>query len=170
MIETSKRFAYADLIACALPAAHALENSEPRIFKEVVSGKDADKWIKAMKDKMESLYKNDTWELVEKLENKKVVGCKWVYKVKQGILGVESKRFKARLVSKGYTQRDGIGFIEIYSPVVSYASIRMILSIVAVNNMHLEHMDVKTAFLHGELQEQIIMSQLEGFVYQSRGY
>ena len=53
---------------------------------------------------------------------------------------------------------------------VSHASIRMILSIVVVNNMHLEHMDVKTAFLHGELQEQIIMSQLEGFVYQSRDY
>lgn len=138
MIKTPKRFSNADLIAYALTAAHGLENCEPITFKEAVSGKDIDKWIKAMNDKIESLYKNDTWELVKKPENKRVVGCKWVYKVKQGILGVESKRFKARLVAKGYTQRKGIDFTEIYSHVVRHASIRMILSNVAVNNMHLQ--------------------------------
>ena len=56
-----------------------------------------------MKDKMESLHKNNTWELVKRPENKRVVGCKWVYKVKQGILRVESMLYKARLVAKGYT-------------------------------------------------------------------
>lgn len=70
-------------------------------------------------------------------------------------------RFKARLVAKGYTQKDGIDFTEVYSPVVRHASIRMILALIIVNNMYLEHMDVKTTFLHGELEEQIIMSNLK---------
>ncbi|KAH9682681.1 hypothetical protein KPL71_027445 [Citrus sinensis] len=169
VIKTPKRFAYADLIAYALTAAHELDNDEPKTYREAVSGKDADKWIKAMKDEMESLHKNNTWKLVKRPENKRVVGCKWVYKVKQGIPGVESMRYKVRLVAKGYTQREGIDFTEVYSPVVRHTSIRMILALVAVYSMHLEQMDVKTAFLHGELEEQIVMSQPEGFEDQSSG-
>ena len=122
-----------------------------------------------MKDEMESLHKNNTWKLVKRPENKRVVGCKWVYKVKQGIPGVKSMRYKARLVAKGYTQREGIDFTEVYSPVVRHTSIRMILALVAVHSMHLEQMDVKTAFLHGEIEEQIVMSQPEGFEDQSSG-
>ena len=72
-------------------------------------------------------------------------------------------RYKARLVAKSYIQKEGIDFTEVYSPVVRHTSIRMILALVAVHSMHLEQMDVKTAFLHGELEEQIIMSQPKGF-------
>ncbi|KAH9718762.1 hypothetical protein KPL71_022343 [Citrus sinensis] len=123
VIKTPKRFAYADLIAYALTAAHELDNDEPKTYREAVSGKG------------------------------------WV----------ESMRYKARLVAKGYTQKEGIDFTEVYSPVVRHTSIRMILALVAVHSMHLEQMDVKTAFLHGELEEQIIMSQPEGFEDQSKG-
>ncbi|KAH9670747.1 hypothetical protein KPL70_017094 [Citrus sinensis] len=169
VIKTPKRFAYADLIVYALTAAHELDNDEPKTYREAVSGKDADKWTKAMKDEIESLHKNNTWKLVKRPENKRLVGCKWVYKVKQGIPGVKSMRYKARLVAKGYTQREGIDFTEVYSPVVRHTSIKMILALVAVHSMHLEQMDVEIAFLHGEIEEQIVMSQPEGFEDQSNG-
>ncbi|KAH9762600.1 Integrase catalytic domain-containing protein [Citrus sinensis] len=167
-IRAPKKYAYADLIAYALTAAHELDYDEPKTYKEAISGKNADQWLKAMKKEMDSLYKNNTWTLVEKPDKKKVVGCKWVYKLKQGITRVEPVRFKARLVAKGFTQKEGIDFTEVFSPVVRHASIRIILSLVAVNNMHLEQMDVKIAFLHGELQEYIVMAQPEGFTVKSK--
>ena len=74
------------------------------------------------------------------------------------------RRFKARLVVKGYSQRKGIDYAEIFSPVVKLTSIRILLSIVASENLHLEQMDVKTAFLHGDLDKEINMQQPEGFV------
>ena len=74
------------------------------------------------------------------------------------------RRFKARLVVKGYSQRKGIDYAEIFSPVVKLTSIRILLSIVASENLHLEQMDVKTAFLHRDVDKEIYMQQLEGFV------
>lgn len=163
-IKASKRYVYAHLIAYALTAAYELENDEPRTYKEAVSGRDSERWIKAMKEEIKSLYKNNNWKLVKKPDNRKVVGCKWIYKIKPGIPRVEPERSKAKLFAKGYTQKEGIDFIEVFSHVVRHASIRLILSLVTVNNMHLEQMDVKTAFFHGELKEEIIMTQLEDFV------
>lgn len=109
-IKAFKRYAYAHLIAYALTEAHELENDELRTYKEVVSGRDSERWIKAMKEEIESLYKNNTWKLVKKPDNMKVVRCKWIYKIKPGIPGVELERFKARLFAKGYTQKEGIDF------------------------------------------------------------
>ena len=74
------------------------------------------------------------------------------------------RRFKARLVVKGYSQRKGIDYAEIFSPVVKLNSIRIMLSVVASENLHLEQMDVKIAFLHGDLDKKIYMQQPEGFV------
>lgn len=91
-----------------------------------------------MRDEIEVSYKNGTWELEEKLEKKKIVGCKWVCKIKQGISRVEAKRSEAMLAAKGFTQRECIDFIEVFSPVVRHASIRIILSFLAINDMHLE--------------------------------
>ena len=74
------------------------------------------------------------------------------------------RRFKARLVVKGYSQRKGIDYAEIFYPVVKLTSIRILLSIVASENLHLEQMDAKTTFLHGDLDKEIYMQQSEGFV------
>ena len=117
-----------------------------------------------MDEEMQSLFKNHTWTLIEKPPNKKVVGCKWVYKVKDGIPEVEPKRYKARLVAKGFTQNEGVDYTEILSPVVRHTSLRTLLALVVVKNMHLEQMDVKTTFLHGDLNEMIVMKQPEGYV------
>uniref|UniRef100_A0A2N9IN85 Integrase catalytic domain-containing protein n=1 Tax=Fagus sylvatica TaxID=28930 RepID=A0A2N9IN85_FAGSY len=85
-----------------------------------------------------------------------------------GTLGVEASRFKARLVAKGYSQRESIDFNEVFSPVVKYSSIRVLLSMVAMFDLELEQLDVKTAFLHSELEKQIYMHQPEGFKIQGK--
>ncbi|KAH9670611.1 hypothetical protein KPL70_017043 [Citrus sinensis] len=162
-IKPPKRYAYADLIAFALSATQGIEEDELKSYTEAVSSKDSKKWIAAMNEEMRSLIKNHTWDLIPKLAKKKVVGCKWIYKIKEGIPGVEPLRYKVRLVAKGFTQKEGIDFNEVFSPVVRHSSLRILLALVAVNDMHLEQMDVKTAFLHSEFEEMIVMAQPRGY-------
>ena len=110
-----------------------------------------------MKDEMYSLYKNDTWVLTELSHGKKALHNKWVYQVKEEHDG--NKRYKARLVVKGFQQKEGIYFTEIFSLVVKLTTIRLVLSMVAAENLHLEQLNVKIAFLHGNLEEEIYMMQ-----------
>jgi hypothetical protein len=98
------------------------------------------------------------------LGHHKPIRCKWVFKRKEGVSPNDEARYKARLVSKGYSQIPGIDFNEVISPVVKHSSIRTLLSIVAKHDYELEQLDVKTAFLHGELEEDIYMEQPEGFI------
>ncbi|CAM8878626.1 unnamed protein product [Rhodiola kirilowii] len=117
-----------------------------------------------MHDEMDSLKKNKTWEIVDRPAKARLVGSKWIFTRKEGIPGVEPPRLKARLVARGFTQKEGIDFNEIFSPVVKHRSIRIMLSLVAYFDYELEQLDVKTAFLHGNLDETIYMRQPEGFV------
>ena len=121
-------------------------------------------WALAMKEEKESLDKNDAWVLVDKPEKHKIVRCKWIFKLKEGIKGMEKPRYKPRLVAKGFTQREGVDFNEIYSLVVKHTPIRVLLAFVNQYDLELEQMDVKTAFLHGNLEERILMAQPEGFI------
>ena len=89
---------------------------------------------------------------------------KWVYRIKNEYDG--SKCYKARLVVKGFQQKKGIDYLEIFSPIVKMSTIKLVLRMVAIENLHLEQLDVKTAFLHGDLKEDIYMSQPEGFIVQ----
>ena len=98
----------------------------------------------------------------------RTVGCKWVYRKKEGIPEVEAARFKARLVSKGFSQKEGIYYNEIFSPVVKHSSIRMLLALVAQFDLELQQLDVKTAFLHGDLEETIYMDQPKDFLAEGK--
>lgn len=112
-----------------------------------------------MIEEMESLYKNSVWELVSKPKDRKLVGCKWVFMKKEGLHEQDAMRFKARLVAKGYSQKEGVDYDEIFSPVVKHTSIILLLAMAAQHNMEIEQMDVKTALLHGDLEETIFMAQ-----------
>ena len=94
-------------------------------------------------------------------KNKKHVRCKWIFKIKEDISPSEPARYK---VAKGYSQILGIDYNDVFFLVVKHSSIRTLLSIVAIHDYELEQLDVKTTFLHGELEEDIYMNQPEGFV------
>jgi hypothetical protein len=85
------------------------------------------------------------------------------FQEKKGSSSSEASRFKARLVAKGFSQILGIDYNDVFSPVVKYSSIRALLGIVAMHDLELEQLDVKTALLHGDLEEEIYMDQPEGF-------
>ena len=111
---------------------------------------------------MQSLLKNQTWVLVELPRERKVVDCKWVYKIKPGDQGCPD-RYKARLCARGFTQVQGVDFDETYSPVVKYTSIRVFLVKAVLMKMVIHQMDVVTAFLNAYLDEDIYMKQPPGF-------
>ncbi|RVW33033.1 Retrovirus-related Pol polyprotein from transposon TNT 1-94 [Vitis vinifera] len=100
----------------------------------------------------------------EAMERVKPVDCKWLFKIKDGISEDEPPKYKSRLVAKGFSQKEGIDYNEVFSPVVKHKSIRVLLAMVSVFNLELDQLDVKTAFLHGNLEEEIYMRQPEGFV------
>ncbi|GJZ19365.1 retrovirus-related pol polyprotein from transposon TNT 1-94 [Tanacetum coccineum] len=138
------------------------EDEEPSTLQEALNNPDALFWKEAMLEEIEALHKNKTWELVPLPGGRKPIGNKWVYKIKRnGDDKVE--RYRARLVVKGYAQKEGIDFNEIFSPVVRMTTIRVVLAMCATYDLHLEQLDVKTAFLHGNLEEEIYMLQPEGF-------
>jgi hypothetical protein len=136
---------------------------EPRSYDEAMSSTTCNEWMTAMKNEMESMRTNQVWELVDLPSGRKSIGNKWVLKVKRKADGYIDK-YKAQLVAKGYTQREGVDYEETFSPVVRFASIRLILAMVASLDLKLHQMDVKTTFLNGELDEEIFMDQLIGFV------
>ena len=109
-----------------------------------------------MTNEIIAFEQNQTWDLVLLPYNKSAIGCKWIYKVKFQADG-KVERYKARLVAKGYTQQEGIDFFDTYSPVAKMTTIRVFLTIVAVNNWHLHQLDVDNAFLHGDLHEEVCM-------------
>jgi hypothetical protein len=155
---------YHDMAHYAFIAAQDITDAaEPSSYLEAISCDNSSKWLIAMNDEFESLQRNSTWDLVELPEGKRPLKCKWIYKKKDGIFGVEPTRWKARLVVKGFEQREGIDFNEVFSHVVRHSSIWVMLAIVALFDLELEQLYVKTAFLHGELDEEIYMTQPKGF-------
>ncbi|CAA0830762.1 cysteine-rich RLK (RECEPTOR-like protein kinase) 8, partial [Striga hermonthica] len=137
--------------------------SDPWTYNEALQDRDAECWKKAMKSEIESMDSNQVWDLVEPPSGVHSIGCKWVYKRKRGADG-KVETFKARFVAKGYTQKEGIDYEETFSPVAMLKSIRILLAVAAHMDYKIWKMDVKTAFLNGNLDEDIYMQQPEGFI------
>ena len=91
------------MVAYALSVTGSIEKEEPHTYHKAMTSRESTQWIVAMNEEIESLQKNHTWKLIEKPKNQKIVGCKWVFKRKEGIPRVENAKFKVRLVAKGYT-------------------------------------------------------------------
>src|SRR5438105_762283 len=129
-----------------------LVDDTPSSISEAYASPDADYWKEAIRSEMDSILANGTWEIIDRPYGCKPVGCKWVFKKKLRPDGTIEK-YKARLVAKDYTQKEGEDFFDTYSPVARLTTIRVLLSLAASYDL-LVHQDVKTAFLNGELDEK----------------
>ncbi|KAL0287166.1 UNVERIFIED_CONTAM: Retrovirus-related Pol polyprotein from transposon TNT 1-94 [Sesamum angustifolium] len=136
---------------------------DPVTFKDAMASLEAKQWKEAVKSEMDSIVSNGTWVLVDLPPGCTTIGCKWIFKKKLKPDGSIDK-FKARLVAKGFKQKEGIDYFDTYSPVARLTTIRVLIALASVYNLSIHQMDVKTAFLYGELEEEIYMDQPEGFV------
>ncbi|XP_071683308.1 uncharacterized protein [Lolium perenne] len=120
------------------------------------------KWREAMIEELNALERNKTWELVHLPAGKRAVGCKWIYTVKQNPEG-KIERYKARLVARGYSQTYGIDYDETFAPVAKMNTVRILISCATNFGWPLHQLDVKNAFLHGDLKEEVYMDIPPGF-------
>jgi hypothetical protein len=135
---------------------------EPTSYQEASLSPQAEEWKTAMQEEIDSLATHGTWRLEKLPDDRRTIQNKWVYKVKRDAEG-NSTRFKARLVAKGFSQREGIDYGETFAPVVRHESVRTIFAVAAARDLEIMQLDVKTAFLYGDLIEEIYMDQPEGF-------
>jgi hypothetical protein len=143
-------------------AAHlAAADSEPQTLEEAMAAPDSDDWWLALNEEYSSLISNGTWTL-EISQGVTPIPVKWVFKKKYDISG-NLERNKARLVAKGFKQREGVDYTEVFAPVSKHTTLRSLLAVVAARDLELQQLDVKTAFLNGELEECIYMQQPPGF-------
>lgn len=143
------------------------EFNVPTTYQEAVIGQDSQKWKDAIFEELQSHSENKTWDMVKRPE-KKTITSKWVFSIKRKSDG-QVERYKARLCARGFTQVKDIDYKETFSPTVRYDSIRILLSIAAREKFEIQQFDVKTAFLYGELDEDIYMEVPEG-VQAASGY
>lgn len=143
-----------------------IESDTPETYEQAIASKDKEEWLNAMKREMNSLIENRTWKLSQLPKGRKALPCKWVYRVKTNSDG-SIDRYKARLVVKGFNQRKGIDYTQTFSPVTRMATIRSLLSVATEDNLKLIQFDVSTAFLYGDLEEDIYMAQPKGFEEES---
>jgi transposase InsO family protein len=135
---------------------------EPASREEALQSEHAEQWQQAMDEEMSSLLSNNTWVLEEPPAGVKPIPVKWVFKVKTNADG-SLERFKARLVAKGCAQQEGVDFEEVFAPVSKHATLRALLAVTAALDLELHHLDIKTAFLNGELEEDVYMKQPPGY-------
>ncbi|KAK1650018.1 hypothetical protein QYE76_067823 [Lolium multiflorum] len=138
-------------------------DEDPATYEEAMMSPDSNKWQEAMKSEMGSMYDNKVWTLVDLPDSRKAVENKWIFKRKTDVDG-NITVYKARLVAKGFRQIQGVDYDETFSPVAKLKSVRILLAIAAFFDYEIWQMDVKTAFLNGDIEEELYMVQPKGFV------
>nr|GFA25681.1 zinc finger, CCHC-type [Tanacetum cinerariifolium] len=136
---------------------------DSKTYNEAMQSLDVAFWKEAIDDEIGSIIENNTWVLSDLLPGCKTLSCKWIFKRKMKVDGTIDK-FKAQLVIQGFRQREWIDYFDTYGPVARITTIRLLLALVAIHNLVIHQMDVKTAFLNGDLNEKVYMKQPEGFV------
>jgi len=148
---------------CSAQPPASVSSASPE--HEPLTFKDASRhstWQQAMQDEIRALQSNGTWTLVPYCSSMNVVGSRWVYKIKRRADG-SIDRYKARLVARGFTQQEGIDYLETFSPVVKPATVRLVLTIAMSRGWFIHQLDVHNAFLNGILLEEVYMEQPPGF-------
>jgi hypothetical protein len=141
-----------------------LLEKEPTCFKEVIQKKE---WADAMTKEYQSIIKNDVLEIVPRPKSKDVVSSKWLYKIKHVVDG-SIEKYKARFVARGFSQKEGIDYEDMFAPIARYTSIRTIIALATKMKWKLHQMDVKTAFLNGVIEEEVYIEQPQGFEVEDR--
>jgi hypothetical protein len=132
--------------------------TEPSTYEDAVTDEN---WSSAIKYELSALIKNNTWDLTALPSHKKAIGCKWVLKLKLHANGTV-ERYSARLVAKGFTQYEGIDYMDTFNPVVKMTTIRIFIAISASQNWLLFQLDINIAFLYGDLNEKVYMKPHSG--------
>ena len=146
-----------------------IQHSEPRNYKEAIQCSEKDKWMEAMNEEIKCLNNNNTWDLVDLPESRRAVGSKWVFKKKLD----ENNQVishKARLVAQGFSQKYGTDYDEVFAPVTRSSTFRMLLAVSAKRKYIVKQFDIKSAFLNGELKEEIYLKQPPGFQINNQVY
>jgi hypothetical protein len=138
--------------------------NQPTSYSEAATDRD---WVTAMEDEIDSINRNQTWKLVNLPPGRSVISTRWLYKTKIKANGSLEKR-KARLVARGNEQQHGLDFEETFALVCKWGTIRTLVAIAVQQGWQLFHLDVRTAFLHGELTEEVYVTQPQGFVDPDR--
>ncbi|KAK1604187.1 hypothetical protein QYE76_027860, partial [Lolium multiflorum] len=144
-------------------------DEDPATYEEAMMSPDSNKWQEAMKSEMGSMYDNKVWTLVDLPDSRKAVENKWIFKRKTDADG-NITVYKARLVAKGFRQIQGVDYDETFSPVAKLKSVRILLAIAAFFDYEIWQMDVKTAFLNGDIEEELYMRSIYGLKQASRSW
>ena len=127
-------------------------DSEPLTYSDAIEHPDADLWQAAMASELKTFEEIGLYQEVKAPPDRKIIDSKWVFKIKRGPNG-EIDKYKARLIAKGYTQVEGLDYTDTFAPVTKFTTIRSLLTLAAQHDLEVHQIDVKAAFLNGELEE-----------------
>ncbi|GJX18556.1 zinc finger, CCHC-type containing protein [Tanacetum coccineum] len=139
------------------------DEDDLKTFDEAMKSHDVAFWKEVINDEMDSIIGNNTWVLADLPTGCKPLGCKWIFKRKLKVDGTIEK-FKARLVIQGFKQKSGIDYFDTYTPVARISTIRLLIAMASIHSLIIHQMDVKTAFLNDDLDEEVYMNQPQGFI------
>jgi hypothetical protein len=140
------------------------DDNVPETYQEIFKSPNSKEWFEAVEYELNALKRNQTWTLVDRPANKNIISCRYIFRIKRDQYG-KIDRYRARLVARGFSQRQGQDFSETFAPVAKMPSFRLLLTLAVQFDLLIEQIDVTSAFLHGELEDEIYMEVPEGIVY-----